>query len=45
MTYAAFGPAAKKLAKELRYDSKYFVSEEKTAEETVEDAEFQEMDK
>lgn len=45
LTYASFGPQAKKLATQLRYNSKYFVSEEKTAQETVNDAEFQEMDK
>lgn len=44
MTYATFGPQAKKLAKQLHNDSKYFVSEEKTAENVTEDAEFQEMD-
>lgn len=45
MTYATFGPQAKKLAKQLRYNSKYFVSEEKTAENMAKDADFQEMDK
>lgn len=43
ITYVAFGPSANKLAKQLRSDSEFFKDVEHTAEEIVEDVEFQEL--
>lgn len=43
ITYASFGPAARKLALQLRYNSKFFKDVENTAKHVVEDAEFVEM--
>lgn len=45
ITYATFGPAANKLAQQLRFNSKFFKDVEHTATTVVEDAEYQEMDK
>lgn len=43
ITYASFGSAAKKLALQLRYNSKFFKDVEHTAENIAEDTEFVEL--
>lgn len=45
MTYGMFGKAAKRLAKQLRYNSKYFDTKENIIQDIERDAEYQEMNK
>lgn len=45
ITYAAFGPSAKKLAEKLRYNSNFFQDVVKTAKSFDVDAEFEELSK